>query len=280
MLNTYQKIKIAQLLYFVIMSFRRLCFLPSSIIKKRRGIYWSLDLKEGIDLAIYLLGGFEIGTLRQYAKLIRPGDIVSDIGANVGAHTLPLANLVGDQGKVFAFEPTEYAFQKLIKNISLNPLLASRIMPQQIMLVDTESNDLPPSVYSSWPLHHSDELHKAHRGRLMSTQGAITTTLDDFIKKINLQKLHFIKLDVDGNEYEVLTGGKETLKKFKPTLIMELAPYSYESIDKFDRVLHLLWELGYKISNISNGKILPNDPLKIRKMIPSQGGINSLITAS
>lgn len=57
---------------------------------KRSGVNWALDLGEGIDFAIYLLSGFEVATSRRYKQLVQPGDVVLDIGANVGAHTLPL----------------------------------------------------------------------------------------------------------------------------------------------------------------------------------------------
>jgi hypothetical protein len=73
---------------------------------RRRGIRWDLDLAEGIDLSIYLLGAFEPRLVGAYRKLIRPGACILDIGANIGAHTLQFAQLVGDRGKVVAYEPT------------------------------------------------------------------------------------------------------------------------------------------------------------------------------
>src|SRR5689334_16414097 len=137
MMSTRQKIQIARVLSTTVVSLRRLVGLPAEIVAKRRGLNWSLNLKEGIDFAIYLLGGFEVRTLRRYTQLVKPGDIVLDIGANVGAHTLPLAQLVGPTGKVYAFEPTLYAFGKQRTNISLNPELAPRISTHQMMLMSS-----------------------------------------------------------------------------------------------------------------------------------------------
>src|SRR5271165_1711624 len=68
---------------------------------KRRGIEWDLDLDEGIDLSIYLLGAYEPSMLRAYSSVIRTGDVVFDVGANIGAHTLHFARLVGPTGRVF-----------------------------------------------------------------------------------------------------------------------------------------------------------------------------------
>jgi hypothetical protein len=66
---------------------------------RRDGISWDLDLREGIDLYIYLAGRFEWGLSRILTSLVRPGDTVVDVGANVGAHALPLARAAGAEGR-------------------------------------------------------------------------------------------------------------------------------------------------------------------------------------
>ena len=122
---------------------------------KRHGIQWSLDLNEGIDFSIYLIGSFEPRTHRLYRKIIKPGQTVLNIGANVGSHTLPLAKLVGNYGRVVAFEPTAFAYGKLMVNIALNPKLSHRIIPKQAMLVAGSQARLEPALFSSWPLENS-----------------------------------------------------------------------------------------------------------------------------
>jgi hypothetical protein len=67
---------------------------------RRRGLKWELDLREGIDLAIFAFGCFESETYQTIQKIVRPGSIVFDIGANIGAHTLNLARLSAPTGKV------------------------------------------------------------------------------------------------------------------------------------------------------------------------------------
>ena len=111
MLSTAQKILIAKLLSVVIIYTRKIFGNSSHAIVSRDGIKWNLDLNEGIDLSIFILGGFEISTINFYKKNIPEGSIILDIGANIGAHTLPFALLAGDNGKVYSFEPTGYAFK-------------------------------------------------------------------------------------------------------------------------------------------------------------------------
>jgi FkbM family methyltransferase len=278
-LNTNQKIMIARGLAAVVLGARRLVGLSHEVTTVRRGIRWSLNLKEGIDFAIYLLGGFEVQTLRRYRAYVHEGDVVLDVGANIGAHMLPLAQLVGFTGRVLAFEPTRYAYDKLMKNAALNPDLASRVTAHQAMLVSDSSSVLPDAIYSSWPLEGTADLHADHQGRLMSTDGAAIWTLDDFVTSRNLPKIDFIKLDVDGNEHDVLLGARQTLGRFRPALMIELAPYVYDlHPEKFDEVLKILWDNGYQISDAANGRRLPEDAEAIRGLIPSRGCINAVAT--
>lgn len=277
MLSTSHKIRIARGLSTTVLSVRSLFGLPAEVVATRRGLTWSLNLKEGIDIAIYVLGGFELRTLRRYAQLIKAGDVVLDIGANVGAHTLPLAQLVGTTGKVFSFEPTDYAFAKQRTNIALNPSLISRISAHQMMLMATDVDPLPKSVYSSWPLEAADDLHSEHHGRLMETHGSATSTLDSFVLNAGIKHIDFIKLDVDGNENDVLAGAKAVLVNSKPKIILELAPYVYgSSPHKFDELLDDLWRMGYQISDIATGRELPQNLAAIRALIPEAGGLNVL----
>lgn len=280
MLSTNYKILIARCLSTQILLLRRFFGYPAEVVVTRRGLVWALNLKEGIDFSIYLLGGFEVKTLKRYAELVKEGDIVLDIGANVGAHTLPLAQLVGSSGKVFSFEPTAYAFNKQQANILLNPQLATRVENKQMMLVATTTDPLPESIYSSWPLEVANDLHDEHRGRLMATQGAIKGTLDDFIQNAKIDKIDFIKLDVDGNEYDILAGGKVVIAKFKPQIMLELAPYVYdENPDKFDQLLNELWNMGYHLFDMLTKRLLPDSAEKIRKIIPTGCGLNVLAKA-
>jgi len=98
MITTKQKIFLAKVAKHVVFAWRRLFQKGSTTVATRKGLCWSLDLNEGIDFAIYLLGGFELETRKAFAEIIKSGMTVVDIGANVGAHTLPLVDMVGDHG--------------------------------------------------------------------------------------------------------------------------------------------------------------------------------------
>lgn len=264
------------------MSLRKIWGLKNQTIVKRGGIWWDLDLTEGIDFSIYLLGGFEPKTLKLYKKILNKGDVILDIGANIGSHTLPLALITGKSGQVFAFEPTDYALNKLHKNISLNKDLACHISVHQVMLVADENGLLESGIYSSWPLFHDGKrIHPEHKGQLMGTNGAVALTLDKIVRQLRINMIDFIKLDVDGHEYSVLQGGKETLKTYTPKILMEFAPYLYDPMSgQFEAMLHLFSQLNYVMSDADTGKSLPLDPEYLRKMIPVGGSKNILLMPS
>ena len=282
MLSTIQKINLAKVAYYLVVVARRILGKSSQNIEvTRSGIRWHLDLKEGIDFSIYILGGFEPSTLRLYNKLVKSGDVVLDIGANIGSHTLPLARLVGDIGHVYAFEPTDFAINKLHNNLNLNTNLIKRVTVCQAMLVSNENILVEKELFSSWPLVGDNKLHEKHKGQLMVTTGARAATLDNIVKEYNITRIDFIKLDVDGFEYSVLSGGEKTLKKFKPTILMELAPYLFKNQkNEFIQMIELYKKLGYFFYDANNRKTLPVEAEKLFDLIPDGVSRNIIATVS
>jgi hypothetical protein len=83
------------------------------------------------------------------SQLTEPSSLVLDIGANIGAHTLHLAGLVGPKGRVMAFETTDFAFGKLRRNLDLNPPLASGVEAFHCFLTASDQASVPDAIYSS-----------------------------------------------------------------------------------------------------------------------------------
>jgi FkbM family methyltransferase len=246
----------------------------------RKGIEWDLDLDEGIDLCIYLLGAYEPRTLRAFAPIIGPGAVVLDIGANIGAHTLHFARLVGPAGHVYAFEPSDYACAKMRANMALNPELADRISLEQRFLVADGSEPLPPTVYSRWPVakDHPD-LNADHLGKPEALVGASAVTADDFCDGAGLQRLDFVKLDVDGHELQVLRGFRRGLERFRPSILVELAPFVYKGsrAAEFDDFVNFIANLGYSFTDARSGALISRDPAQLRRQITPGGSMNCLL---
>jgi len=247
-------------------------------IARRGGLNWSLDIDEGIDLSIYLLGAFERSTVRTYAGILSAGHIVFDIGANCGAHTLHFAQIVGSRGRVLAFEPTNHALERLQSNLRLNPTLLNHVDPHQIALTDSLGADPRTEIYSSWPLNSGQDLHHFHGGKLHSTNGAKFMSLDEFVLQNAVEKLDFIKLDVDGDEPRTISGGIDTLRKFHPTILMEWCPFLFsDPILDASRIQAVLGDLGYRVSIVGNRGIQISSWSLISEILPRRGSVNVLL---
>jgi FkbM family methyltransferase len=241
----------------------------------RSGLRWQLDLREGIDFSIYLVGAFELGTAKTLAGLIKQGDVVFDIGANIGAHTLGMAKSVGPNGKVFAIEPADFAFAKLLRNLALNSELEGRVHASQFFLGSGAVASPPTEIYASWPLGNDADVHPKHRGRLVSANHAVMDTLDSFVNRRQISRLDLIKIDVDGQELPVFHGGLATLRRFRPILVMEIAPYVHaEHNNSFAEFVDLLKGCGYSLSDADNGQSIPLDAAELERMVPDGGSIN------
>ena len=116
-MKTTHKIALARFAYRTIGFARGLMGLGDHVQVTRDGLRYDLDLSQAIDFTIFLLGRFEASTVAALRRYVKPGATVLDIGANIGSHTLQLARLVGPSGRVLSFEPTDFAFGKLRKNL-------------------------------------------------------------------------------------------------------------------------------------------------------------------
>lgn len=274
-----QKIFIARQINRLLRFSRRLAGRDMHVQCRRGGLQWALDLNEGIDLSIYLLGAYEPRTLRAYARLIRPGAVVFDIGANIGAHTLHFARLVGPNGRVYAFEPTDFACAKLRANLALNPALAPRVSLQQFFLVADRTVAPPAAVAASWPVADDTGDVNAWHGRDEDSHQATAVTADDFCAEAGLTRLDFVKLDVDGHEWSVLQGFRATLARFRPILVVEIAPFIYAGAkaQEFDDFISFLAGLGYRFTDANTGREVPRTAAALRAGITPGGGINAIL---
>ncbi len=280
MLTTKTKIALARSAYKCVSFARKLAGRSDSTIVKRHAIRYHLDLNEGIDFSIYLLGAFEPGTRKALQSLVKPGDVVLDIGANIGAHTLTIAQSTGSSGKVFAFEPADFAFTKLKRNLALNPSLEAHTFSHQILLAASAAEPPERQIYASWPLETAGAVHPKHRGQLVSAESASVETLDAFVEQEGLTRLDLIKMDVDGHELSVLQGARKTLQHFRPTLVMEMSPYIHSEFQHaFADFVDTLKHCGYELRNADTGKPVPLDTLLLQRLIPDGASINVVAKA-
>lgn len=189
--------------------------------------------------------------------LTKPGDVVLDIGANFGLFTRFLSESVGDRGRVYAFEPTEDMYVVLahnctslgLKNVrSFRTALSDRCGSSHMHIPQREDGSLN---------HYEASL--AAEGGSGRTVVVETCTLDDFCRQQELERIDFIKCDVEGHELEVLAGARRTLRQHRPTLLIEVN----EPLDgggHGSRVLERIRDLDYEVHHLCEGGLRPWKP--------------------
>lgn len=190
-----------------------------------------------------------------------------------------MADLIGENGKVHAFEATNFAFQKLKQNRELNPHLSNRLSIHHCLLTDPESKHVPQQVSASWSVKTSLDdpgRNNLDQGFWHSTKNAKVISLDSWAEENHIERLDAIKLDVDGNEVSVLLGAQKILAKFKPLIMVEFSPIHFEDReDTFAQQVEALTGLGYVFTDL-DGKEFPQSATEIESMIPRGVLVNVL----
>lgn len=186
--------------------------------------------------------------------VVRPGDVCVDIGAALGLYTVTLSRLVGPQGTVHSIEPLVFAHPAL--SYLLRPREGRNVVRHSVALGTSEGRDV-----MSVPVRHGSPV----TGRSFLTSGADglgsnaeftdhlevvvrTDTLDRFCAANGIERLDFVKADVEGAELRVLQGGTETIERFRPKLLLEIEErhvrrFGYRALDVRD----WLAERGYRM---------------------------------
>ena len=197
-----------------------------------------VDTSYPMESSIWLSGVYEVVTTQFLKEFIREGDVFLDIGANCGAGTLVAASLIG-KGKVYAFEPGPKVRSRLQGNIDLNPHLKDivTIIPNGLGLNKEQ-------------VFYNEDPNYRGNGSLYENKGIPVEiiSLDEWVAREKLEKVDFIKIDVEGMEYDVLVGGKTVLSTYQPMIYFETLPIFYETtLHNIKTIYKFLDSLGYKI---------------------------------
>lgn len=209
-----------------------------------RGIRFQLDLSDYIERSIYCRD-FDAPETHLLIKIVKPGWIVMDVGANIGYYSLLLSRLVGSKGTVYAFEPAAETWKRLLRTIELNR--PTNIFPSKVALADRCGK-------VSFVTASATNTGKGRLARSVA-EGLETVdqiTLDAFSEQHQLKRIDFIKVDIEGCEERLLDGGRKTMARFKPSLIMEINPQALETLGATaDSLISKLRKMGYELFEIS-----------------------------
>lgn len=211
---------------------------------------------EGVGQPLIKFGVFGELQTKHFKEQIKKGMTVLDIGANIGYYTLIAARLVGDEGKVIAFEPDPTNFALLKKNVEGNGY-------KNVILVQKAVSNKAGEVKlflraGNLAGHH---LYDAHDGNKFVTVSAIT--LDEYLENENLNKIDFVKMDVEGAEWGVLQGMRNLIEKNNDVkIVLEFWPAGMRRFGIGpEKCINELTSRGFILFDIDDsiGKIHPTD---------------------
>jgi FkbM family methyltransferase len=203
-----------------------------------------LDLRETIDLSIFLTGYFQRSVVEHLVDAIPVHGVVLDIGANRGSVAVPLVKLESTC-TVYAIEPVNELVGKIEQLLVDNPEIRNRVRVENVFLSSLGSvtnMKLPESVDASWNLFDSDGQNPITGATALPLATASVESLDDFVARRGLERVDLIKLDVEGYELDVLRGGNTCIDRFRPSVVMEWNPYLCELRGNSLSELQAFWQ--------------------------------------
>lgn len=205
-----------------------------------------LDPYDMVSGVILQTGSWEPESWRAIAEHLHAGDTFVDIGAHIGYYSLKAAPVVGPGGRVIAVEPNPATVRRLRDNIR-----ASRadgvVSVQPVACSDTETS---LELFAA-PEHNTGETSLSRRnasqgGQVVASYRVRARPLDDILKESGIGRVDVVKIDVEGAEYLVLKGARETLERYHPLVIVELVESQLQAMGTSTaQVLALLHSHGY-----------------------------------
>ena len=223
----------------------------------RDQIHYRLDISDYMEHAIYF--GINDGVdfdRRVLYSLINENYICFDIGANIGETTMNFARLA-PKGKVFSFEPVPFLFQRLKTNLELNNF-------PSVFLNNLAVSDKEEELFFEKPVDNNSAGISLNKEKSNTSQVVHSTTIDLFVSANNIDKIDFMKIDVEGFEYFVINGGLNTLKKFKPVLFIEIDNKNLSKNNSSEKELlsQLKNDLGYSLYRIEGMQKIKIDSIE------------------
>ncbi len=217
-------------------------------LRTKHGFLMNLNLKDWIPQDIFLTGEFESATTAVLKKLLKPGDIAVDVGANIGYFSLLFSQCVGSSGRVFSYEPVPRLASILRNNAELNGF-------DQITL-----SSLALSDHDGRALFHVGPEDNSGLSSLRLPRGSIATLdveLARFDKIFNdANDIALVKIDVEGAELAVLRGMEGYLCNRRPYLLVEVTDkFLKEMGDDEQGLLAFMLGFGYFCYVIGDARI-------------------------
>ena len=235
----------------------------SAVVRYDRNVLIEVSLGEHMGSHLFWYGAYSRDILATLDRLLTPGMVVLDVGANIGEISLAAAGRVAPGGRVYSFEPSAPLAAQLRRNAALNADLMIEVVPSALGATAGRATLFDASEDFADGSRHGGvvSLFQSHRNDVPTGETAVIT-LDEYVTGAGLARTDLIKIDVEGAELAVLQGASRTLERFRPPLIIEVQKTTSRAAGYAQRdLLDLLTPLGYRFKRIGRrGRLSPITP--------------------
>lgn len=225
---------------------------PLPARKRIADVVFEFDLNRYRGTAPMYFGSYAIPIVETMNRLLRPGDVFLDVGANIGYLSAIAASLVGPAGQVHCFEPVPEYFERLQKLIELNPEYNIR--------VDSRAAGETPGACTIYVTREPGQntMVPAYKSgpEIVSTLEVPVVRLDAYLSEHAIERVAVIKVDAEGFELPILKGLEEYFKKspLRPAIICEIAPRAYPLMGrKVSELASYMAHYGYAAHDLIDG---------------------------
>lgn len=206
------------------------------MIKKTKEGWWIISEDTHVSKWVEQEGRLDHdqNTLPILYRYVRPGDVVLDIGANIGDHTIAYSDWVGSEGKVYAVECGSLACECLQKNLGSR----SNVIIREIALWSEEG-------WLNFKLN--DKNFGASHVEFNESNSNDNPVRCYSIDSLTIPRLDFVKIDAEGAETHILKGARRTILRLHPTLCLEVNSGALQRLGSSEsELLTLLKGFGYQ----------------------------------
>ena len=197
-----------------------------------RGTLWI----KGASVNGTWLGSYEANKQKRFAEVVRAGDIVLDLGANVGFYTLLAAKLVGPDGLVIAMEPLPANLRFLYGHLGLNGVTNVAVLPYAVAgeagMLEFEAGE-------------NNSMGRLQRGGALQVRAV---RLDDLFPGSGIPVPTVVKIDIEGGEAAALAGGERFFREARPKIFLATHGTAVHA-----RCVEQLQSWGYRIEPVEPG---------------------------
>jgi len=213
-------------------------------------------LPEKVSTHIWRYGFFEKDVSLFLLGYLQEEMSYLDIGAHFGFFTMLGSHLVGETGRVLAFEPTPTTYQQLLRNVGER----TNVETYNYAILDSDSEVIIKDYGLTYCAWNSLSQPRGKTGRL-KTKNHITVQakhIDGFIGKDS--DIHLVKIDAESTEMSVLRGMARTLETQRPILIIEVGDFESDDEPTSRRIVNWLQAVGYSPYELNNGNVMKHKP--------------------